>query len=189
MIAGVDEAGRGPLAGPVVAAAVVLGPSVPEGLADSKQLGAAARERLFEALERSGALIGVGLAEPREIESLNILQATLTAMRRAVLALGTMPSEVVVDGLHCPELDCRTRAVVGGDGTVGCVSAASIVAKVTRDRMMVELDARHPGYGFARHKGYPTREHLAALAERGACAEHRRTYAPVRRVLEAGDPA
>lgn len=185
VVAGVDEAGRGPLAGPVVAAAVVLGVHPPAGLADSKRLGEAARERLFEALAASGARIGVGLADAREIERVNILQASLAAMRRAVDALGEPPDEIVVDGLHCPQVACRARAVVGGDATVACVSAASIVAKVTRDRLMRDLDQRHPGYGFARHKGYPTREHLAELEARGPCAEHRRTYAPVRRVIDS----
>lgn len=186
VVAGVDEAGRGPLAGPVVAAAVILGVRPPAGLADSKRLGEAARERLFEALCSSGARIGVGLADAREIERVNILQASLAAMRRAVDALGEPPDEIIVDGLHCPLVVCRARAVVGGDATVACVSAASIVAKVTRDRLMRDLDLRHPGYGFARHKGYPTREHLAELEARGPCTEHRRTYAPVRRVLGAG---
>lgn len=182
-LAGVDEAGRGPLAGPVVAAAVVLGATVPVGLADSKRLSAAARERLFAALETSATAIGVGLADVAEIDSLNILAATLLAMQRAVAALGLTPGQVLIDGNRCPLLDCPARAVVGGDGSVPAISAASIVAKVTRDRLMDALDRRYPAYGFARHKGYPTRAHLAALARHGVSAAHRLSFAPVRRAL------
>lgn len=187
-LAGVDEAGRGPLAGPVVAAAVVLGSTVPAGLADSKQLSAAARERLLGALEASALAIGIGLADVAEIDRLNILGATLLAMQRAVAALGRVPGQVLVDGNRCPLLPCPARAVVGGDAIIPAISAASIVAKVTRDRLMDALDLRYPAYGFARHKGYPTRAHIEALARHGVSVEHRLSFAPVRRALAAQQP-
>lgn len=178
--AGVDEAGRGPLAGPVFAAAVIIDAQRPiVGLRDSKQLSARARERLaIEIRERSLAW-SVAWAEVAEIDTLNILQATLLAMRRAVEGLARAPDEVLVDGNRCPPLACRVRAIVGGDREVPAISAASILAKTARDAVLVELEGRYPGYGFARHKGYPTREHIAALARLGPTPEHRRSFAPV----------
>ncbi|MCP5151230.1 MAG: ribonuclease HII [Chromatiales bacterium] len=187
-VAGVDEAGRGPLAGPVVAAAVVLDPSRPiAGVADSKTLSAATREALAERIRAEALAFGLGAASVAEIDRLNILHATMLAMRRAVGALATPPELVLVDGNRCPALECPSRAVVGGDRTVAAIAAASILAKVTRDAEMVALDARHPGYGFATHKGYPTAAHRAALAALGPCPEHRRSFGPVRAVL--GDVA
>jgi ribonuclease HII len=180
LIAGVDEAGRGPLAGPVVAAAVILNVRRPlRGLRDSKLLTAAARERLAIDI-RAGALAwSVALADVGEIDDLNILQATLLAMRRAVEGLALAPGEVLVDGNQCPRLACRVRAIVRGDRDVAAISAASILAKTVRDALLVELDARHPGYGFARNKGYGTPEHIAALDRLGPCPVHRRSFAPV----------
>lgn len=187
VVAGVDEAGRGPLAGPVIAAAVVLADGVPiAGLADSKKLSARRRERL-ETLIRDAALAwALGRAEVAEIDALNVLQASLLAMQRAVAALAVAPARVLVDGPYCPPLACAASAVIGGDGTVAAISAASILAKVARDREMQVLDRRYPGYGFAAHKGYPTVQHLAALERLGASAVHRRSFAPVRRLLERG---
>lgn len=180
-IAGVDEAGRGPLAGPVVAACVILDPAHPiAGLADSKMLGAAQRERLAREI-RAGALAWtVASASVEEIDALNILQATMLAMRRAVLGLDPLPDEVLVDGNRCPSLPCAVRAVVRGDATVPPISAASILAKTFRDAHMDELHRTYPGYGFDRHRGYPTKEHLGAMARLGACEAHRQTFAPVR---------
>ncbi len=183
-IVGVDEAGRGPLAGPVVAAAVVLGPRIPPGLGDSKQKSAAQRERLYAAIFASATAIGVGQAEVEEIDRINILRASLRAMERAVAALTCELHEVLVDGNQRPDLPWPTRTIVGGDASEPAISAASIIAKVTRDRLMIELDVHYPHYGFIRHKGYPTREHLAALALHGVSPLHRRSFAPVRRVLE-----
>lgn len=185
--AGVDEAGRGPLAGPVVAAAVVLDPRRPiAGLADSKVLSPARRAALDQQIRAHALAVGVAVASVQEIDALNILRASLRAMGRALDALGCAPFEVYADGLHAPEgwPDCVT--VVGGDASVAEISAASIVAKVARDALLVELDAAHPGYGFAVHKGYPTPAHLAALARLGPCAAHRRSFAPVRRLLLSG---
>jgi ribonuclease HII len=186
-IAGVDEVGRGPLAGPVVAAAVILHPDRPiDGLADSKTLSAARRERLAREIQASAQAWALGRAEPDEIDALNILQASLLAMARAVAALPQPPDEILVDGSHLPPVACAARAIVGGDASVPAISAASILAKVARDAEMLALDAQYPQYGFARHKGYPTAEHLAALRVHGACALHRRSFAPVRRCLDAG---
>lgn len=186
LVAGVDEAGRGPLAGPVVAAAVVLDARAPiEGLRDSKELGAAERERLAGLIRGRARAWSVGRVDVGEIDRINILQATLLAMRRAVEGLDTRPHHVLVDGLHCPPLRCSAEAVVGGDRTVPSISAASILAKVIRDAEMVDLDARYPEYGFRRHKGYPTREHREALATHGPCPCHRRSFAPVRAALVA----
>jgi ribonuclease HII len=190
LVAGVDEAGRGPLAGPVLAAAVVLDPRMPiDGLRDSKQLSAAARER-FAALIRERAYAwSVGRADVTEIDSVNILQATLLAMTRAVAGLPLRPHRALVDGLHCPPLSCRVEAVVGGDRRFAVISAASILAKVVRDAEMLELDRRYPQYGFKRHKGYPTAEHRRALRRHGPCPCHRRSFAPVRAAVEAGSLA
>lgn len=185
-VAGVDEAGRGPLAGPVVAAAVILGPRVIAGLGDSKQKSARQRDRLFDLITRDAVAIGVGRAEVEEIDRLNIFQATLLAMQRAVAALAMVPDAALIDGLHCPALACPATAVVGGDASVAAISAASIIAKVTRDRIMLALDHDFPDYGFAQHKGYPTVAHVAALQRCGASSVHRASFAPVRRVLHRG---
>jgi ribonuclease HII len=180
-IAGVDEAGRGPIAGPVVAACVVLPPRhTLAGIADSKQLTPAQREALYAAITQRALAWAIGLASPREIERYNILQASLLAMRRAVLALPLPPQRVLVDGKHAiPSLPLPQQAVVGGDALEESVAAASILAKVARDRIMRELDRLYPQYGFAQHKGYPTALHLQRLQMYGACPAHRRTYAPV----------
>lgn len=185
LIAGLDEAGRGPLAGPVVAAAVILpaGFCDIEGLAgmtDSKALTAAKRERLAAEI-RGCALVGVGVAEPAEIDRLNILHATMAATARALSALPCDPCEARVDGNRLPEgLPCPARAIIGGDGIEPAISAASIIAKTVRDALMVEADARHPGYGFARHKGYASAVHRAALENLGPSPLHRLSFAPVR---------
>ncbi|MEJ2645198.1 MAG: ribonuclease HII, partial [Gammaproteobacteria bacterium] len=184
LVAGVDEVGRGPLAGPVVAAAVILHPDKPvEGLADSKALTARRREQLCAIIQERALAWAVGRAEVDEIDSINILQASLLAMRRAVQALTPAARSVLVDGNRCPDVDCPARAIVGGDATVPAISAASIVAKVTRDREMIEMDGRYPGYGFAKHKGYGSAAHLEALQRLGVTVLHRRTFAPVRRLL------
>lgn len=187
LIAGVDEVGRGPLAGPVVTAAVILDPARPiDGLADSKVLSEARREALYEEIRDKAQAWAIGRAEVEEIDAINILQATLLAMQRAVAALPLPPQHVLVDGNRCPVLPCSAEAIIKGDGRVPVISAASILAKVTRDREMVELDQRYPGYGLAGHKGYPTKAHMAALAELGVTPIHRRSFAPVRRLLEDG---
>ncbi len=186
-IAGVDEAGRGPLAGPVVAAVVILDPARPiEGLKDSKQLSEAQRTRLFDAIITGALAYGIGRAEVDEIDRLNILQATLLAMQRAVLALppGLAITCVYIDGPHCPVLSYPTQAVIGGDRLMTAISAASILAKVTRDREMLALDAQYPGYGFAIHKGYGTAAHVAALKGQGPCAIHRRSFNPVKSLIQ-----
>lgn len=184
LIAGVDEAGRGPLAGPVSAAAVILDPDRPiPGLADSKRLTPRRREQLEIEIQDKALAWAVAFATAEEIDRINILQASLLAMARAVAALGVAPQRTLVDGNRCPRLACAAEAVVGGDGSVPVIGAASILAKVARDREMLLLDARFPGYGFARHKGYPTREHLAALGELGPCEQHRRSFRPVRELL------
>lgn len=190
-VAGVDEAGRGPLAGPVVAAAVVLDPgrALP-GLADSKALPARRRGELALEIREKSVAWGIGWADPAEIDALNILQATLLSMRRALLALNTRPTHVIVDGNRCPRLEglgmeCGIEAIVKGDSLVASVSAASILAKVTRDELMCRLDRSYPGYGFARHKGYPTRAHLEALQRLGPSAVHRRSFAPVQSCFQA----
>ncbi len=185
MICGVDEAGRGPLAGPVVAAAVILDPARPvAGLADSKKLSAARREKLAVEIRAHALAWHVAEATVAEIDELNILQATLLAMQRAVAGLAIAPAEVLIDGNRCPHLAIPARAIVGGDATVAAISAASILAKTVRDAGMLELHARYPAYGFDRHKGYGTAAHLAALARHGPCAVHRRSFAPVREQLE-----
>ena len=186
-VAGVDEAGRGPLAGPVCAAAVVLDPAdVPEGLDDSKKLGAAAREALFDAVLTRAAAVAFAFASPAEIDALDVRKATLLAMARAVGALAIRPSAALIDGADVPPgLDVPAAALIGGDALSASIAAASIVAKVARDRLMARLDARHPGYGFARHFGYPTAAHRAALAALGPCAAHRLSFAPVRAAAAA----
>jgi len=184
LMCGVDEAGRGPLAGPVVAAAVILHPRRPvEGLADSKTLTPRRREELAEEIRSRALAWAVAAASVEEIDALNILRASLLAMRRAVEALSVKPQRVLVDGLYCPELQMPMRAIVGGDAKVKSISAASILAKVTRDASMVTLHHEHPLYGFDRHKGYSTNEHLAALRAHGVCPLHRRSFAPVRAAL------
>jgi ribonuclease HII len=184
LVAGVDEAGRGPLAGPVVAAAVILDDLKPiKGLADSKKLSAKQREKLYDEIRAKALCCSVAQASVEEIDQINILQATLLAMRRAVEGLRLKPAKVLVDGNRLPVLDVLAEAIVKGDATVPAISAASILAKVTRDRWCAELDAQFPQYGFAGHKGYGTAEHLAALKTHGACPEHRKTFAPVAQVL------
>jgi ribonuclease HII len=186
LICGVDEAGRGPIAGPVFAAAVMLHPRrAIDGLKDSKLLTAACREVLAERIRREAHAWAVASATVEEIDRLNILQAALLAMQRAVLALALRPDEAWVDGDHCPALACRARAIIGGDRSVPLISAASILAKTARDAEMLRLHAQYPEYALDRHKGYPTREHLELLARHGASAIHRRSFAPVRRVLDA----
>ena len=178
---GVDEAGRGPLAGPVFAAAVVLDPERPiPGLADSKKLSAKRREALARAIRERSRAWAVAEASVEEIDRLNILQATLLAMTRAVARLPVAPDQVLVDGTHCPRLELPMRAIVGGDALVAEISAASILAKTARDAAMRELHREYPQYRFDRHKGYPTQEHVAALRAHGPCAAHRRSYRPVR---------
>ena len=185
LIAGVDEAGRGPLAGPVVAAAVILDDMNPiKGLNDSKKLSPLRREKLYDEIRAKALCCSVAEASVEEIDELNILHATMLAMRRAVDGLRLKPHMVLVDGNRLPVLDVLAEAIVRGDATVPAISAASILAKVTRDRWCQELDQRYPQYGFAGHKGYGTAEHLAALRTHGACPEHRRTFAPVAQVLE-----
>jgi ribonuclease HII len=184
LIAGVDEAGRGPLAGPVIAAAVILDERRPvKGLRDSKALAPARRERLADQIRAQALCVAVGQASVDEIDALNILQATLLAMRRAVEGLRLAPRYVLVDGNRLPPLRPQARAVVKGDAKVPEIAAASVIAKVERDRLCGALHEAYPQYGFDRHKGYPTREHLDALRRHGACAAHRRSFAPVRDAL------
>lgn len=183
-IAGVDEAGRGPLAGDVIAAAVILNSDRPvSGLNDSKQLSEVRRERCYADIIERAQAYSIARATVEEIDRLNILQASLLAMRRAVEGLTLTPEFVYVDGNRCPGWAYRSLAVVGGDARVQCIAAASILAKVTRDREMVALEEEFPGYGFARHKGYPTRAHLQALAQLGPSPVHRRSYQPVAELL------
>lgn len=187
-LCGVDEAGRGPLVGAVVAGAVVLDPENPiAGLKDSKKLTPAKRELLFEQIQLKAKAWGVGQASPGEIDQINILQATMLAMRRAVedlaTRLGAWPDKALIDGNRCPELPIAAEAIVKGDAKEPAISAASILAKVTRDRQMMILHEQYPQYGFNQHMGYPTEAHLAALQEFGACSEHRRSFSPVRNVL------
>ena len=184
LIAGVDEAGRGPLAGPVVAAAVILDDLKPiNGLADSKQLTAKRREKLYDEIRAKALCCSIAEASVEEIDRLNILQATMLAMQRAVRGLRLKPSKVLVDGNRLPPLDVLAEAIVSGDALVPAISAASILAKVTRDRQLEALDLRHPAYGFAQHKGYGTAQHLQALQQHGPLPEHRRSFAPVARLL------
>lgn len=184
LIAGVDEAGRGPLAGPVSAAAVILDPARPiSGLDDSKKLSPARRASLECAIQERALAWAVAWASVEEIDRLNILHASLLAMRRAVSALPIQPDRILVDGNRCPAVACEAQAVIGGDGLVPAIGAASILAKVARDRLMVQMEQDFPGYGFAGHKGYPTRVHLDALRRLGPCAAHRRSFGPVRALL------
>lgn len=190
LVCGVDEAGRGPLAGPVYAAAVILDPGRPiAGLADSKKLTAARREFLYRDITRQAVAWAIARAEAWEIDELNILQASLLAMQRALAYLPVAPHHVRVDGNRAPVLPvglvAGVETVVAGDATVAEISAASILAKVARDRALARLDRLYPAYGFARHKGYPTPDHLEALRRHGVCPEHRRSFAPVARVLAA----
>lgn len=187
LIAGVDEAGRGPLAGPVVAAAVILSQEqVPHGLADSKRLSAKQRAVVAERIRGQAAAWSIAYADVAEIDRLNILNATLLAMSRAVDGLGLAPDWVQVDGNRCPQWRWSSEAIVGGDAIVPVISAASILAKQARDEKMLALHARYPDYGFAEHKGYPTPVHLARLAAIGPCPEHRKSYRPVREALDRG---
>lgn len=184
LVAGVDEAGRGPLMGPVVAAAVILDELNPiKGLADSKKLTALRREKLYDEIRAKALCCSIALATVEEIDSINILQATMLAMKRAVEGLRLKPNKVLVDGNRLPVLAILSEAIVGGDALVPSISAASILAKVHRDRWCAEFHLEYPQYGFADHKGYGTAEHLAALREHGACPQHRKSFAPVAEVL------
>lgn len=184
MIAGVDEAGRGPLAGPVIAAAVILDPTKPiTGLADSKMLSEKKREILAKTIQEQALAWALGRAEVEEIDSINILQASLLAMQRAVEKLSIKPELALVDGNKCPVLNCQTQAIIQGDKTVSAISAASILAKVARDHEMLLLDVQYPQYGFAKHKGYGTKKHLDALQQFGASIIHRRSFAPVKQLV------
>lgn len=186
-VAGADEVGRGPWAGPVVAAAVILDPArVPEGLDDSKKLSAAKREALFEIICAT-AEVSLAFAPPERIDRTDIRQATLWALARACMGLSSTPRLLLVDGRDIPPVTCAAQAIIGGDGLVASIAAASIVAKVTRDRMMAELGKTHPGYGFERHMGYGTAEHQAALAMLGVCRHHRTSFAPIRARLAVGE--
>ncbi len=185
LIVGVDEVGRGPLAGPVVAAAVILDPNNPiEGLADSKKLTEKRREVLFDEIKQKALAWSIARAEPQEIDEINILQASLLAMSRAVAGLPTKPDHALVDGNKLPKLDCTAEAIVKGDSKIPAISAASILAKVARDREMAEMDEVYPGYNFAKHSGYPTKAHIAALQERGISPIHRLSFGPVKRLLD-----
>ena len=184
LVAGVDEAGRGPLMGPVVAAAVILDDLQPiKGLADSKVLTALRRDKLYDEIRAKALCFSIAQASAAEIDEINILQATMLAMKRAVEGLRLKPAKVLVDGNRIPTLVIVAEAIVGGDALVPAISAASILAKVWRDRWCQEMDLAYPHYGFASHKGYGTAEHLAALRQHGACPEHRRTFSPVAQVL------
>lgn len=184
-IAGVDEVGRGPLAGPVIAAAVILDPEQPvPGLVDSKTISEKKREKLAHEIMSKARAWAIARADVHEIDDINILQASLLAMCRAVAALHIKPALVLVDGNHCPEIDIPVKAIIKGDARIPAISAASIIAKVARDREMSELDHEYPGYGFAVHKGYPTRAHIEALKQLGVSAIHRRTFSPVRNLLQ-----
>jgi ribonuclease HII len=190
LVAGCDEVGRGTWAGPVVSCALILDPArVPPGLADSKTLSPRRREALDRAIRGACLDLAIGIASAEEIDRLNILQATLLSMQRAVAGLRLRPALVLVDGNRAPSLEVPARAVVGGDATQPVISAASIVAKVWRDARMAELDRLYPGYGFGRHFGYGTAQHLQALRELGPCAEHRHSFAPLRRLRQTAGAA
>lgn len=185
LVAGVDEVGRGPLCGPVVTAAVILDPKNPiEGLNDSKKLSEKKREKLFDEIKQKALAWSIARAESTEIDQLNILHATMLAMQRAVERLNITPKLALIDGNRCPKLTIPCKAVIQGDGSVPAIAAASILAKVTRDREMLTLDKQYPGYGIAKHKGYPTPVHLAALKELGPTPIHRYSFAPVREAAE-----
>ncbi len=185
LICGVDEAGRGPLAGPVCAAAVILAPNHPIlGLNDSKKLSEKKRDALAPLIREHALAWSVAYASVAEIDQLNILQATLLAMQRAVLALSIQPAQVLVDGLFCPDTGIPSQAIVQGDSKVAAISAASILAKTARDALMLDLDRHYPEYGFAQHKGYPTAAHLAALRQHGVSPVHRRSFKPVAQLLD-----
>ncbi len=188
LIAGVDEAGRGPLAGPVIAAAVILSPDKPiQGITDSKKLSEKKRDALFQLIQEQAIAWAIGRAEVHEIDDINILQASLLAMQRAVAALKVAPSHIQVDGNCLPKLPYSAEAIIGGDGSVEVIGAASILAKVVRDREMLEWHEKYPQYGFAAHKGYGTAVHLRALAEHGPSPIHRTSFAPVRVLLKKHD--
>jgi ribonuclease HII len=185
MLAGVDEVGRGPLAGPVIAAAVILNPENPiQGLMDSKKISEKKRNILAIEIREKALAWAIGRAEHDEIDSINILQASLLAMKRAIESLSIKPELVLVDGLNCPEIIYKVEAVIKGDSKIPAISAASIIAKVARDKEMTALDSQYPGYGFSRHKGYPTKMHVAALKELGVSSIHRKSFAPVKQLLE-----
>ena len=187
-VAGVDEVGRGPLVGAVVTAAVILDPAHPiAGLADSKKLSERKREALADLIREHALAWALGRAEPAEIDELNILHATMLAMRRAVAGLSQSPDAVLVDGNRVTDFGCPAEAVVKGDGRVPAISAASILAKVARDAEMRDLHERYPQYGFDRHKGYPTKDHMAALRDHGALPEHRRSFGPVAEAVRQGN--
>jgi ribonuclease HII len=182
-VAGVDEAGRGPWAGPVVAAAVILDPdAIPDGIADSKALTETQRERVFDEIYRT-AQVGVGICSAAEIDAINILNATMSAMRAALANLPVRPALALIDGNRVPEASVPARAIIKGDATSLSIAAASIVAKVTRDRIMIELGRQHPGYGFERHKGYGTPQHQRGIAKFGVMNQHRKTFKPIRLAL------
>ncbi len=185
MVAGVDEVGRGPLAGPVVAAAVILDPDKPiAGLMDSKKLSEKKRESLSILIKQHALAWSLGRAEVEEIDQINILQASLLAMQRAVAGLSVRPNKALIDGNKLPKLECPAEAIVKGDSKIPAISAASIVAKVARDTEMLDLDEQYPGYGLAKHKGYPTKAHIQALSELGVSPIHRLSYKPVRQFLD-----
>ncbi len=185
IVCGVDEAGRGPLFGEVVAAAVILDPSQPiVGLGDSKQLSEKVRDQLFKLIWEQAIAVSIGRASVAEIDQLNILQASMLAMQRAVEGLSVQPDMALVDGNRCPTLACPAQAIIKGDAKELCIGAASIIAKVTRDQDMQAWHKRYPYYGLDKHKGYPTKQHLLALAEHGVCDQHRRSFGPVARILE-----
>ena len=185
LLAGVDEVGRGPLAGPVIAAAVILNPENPiQGLMDSKKISEKKRNILAIEIREKALSWAIGRAEHDEIDSINILQASLLAMKRAVDSLSINPELVLVDGLHCPDIIFKAEAIIKGDSKIPAISAASIIAKVARDNEMIALDSKYPGYGFSRHKGYPTKMHVAALKELGVSSIHRKTFAPVKQLRE-----
>ena len=185
IMAGVDEVGRGPLAGPVIAAAVILNPENPiQGLMDSKKISEKKRDILAKEIREKALAWAIGRAEHDEIDSINILQASLLAMKRAVESLSIKPELVLVDGLHCPDISQNVKAIIKGDSKIPAISAASIIAKVARDSEMVALDSQYPGYGFSRHKGYPTKMHVDALKELGVSSIHRKSFAPVKQLLE-----
>ncbi|MGI9279083.1 MAG: ribonuclease HII [Endozoicomonas sp.] len=188
LVCGVDEVGRGPLCGPVVTAAVILDPENPiAGLNDSKKLSEKKRDILFDEIKEKALSWSIGRAEVEEIDELNILHATMLAMQRAVEGLSVKPELALIDGNRCPELSCAAEAVIKGDGRVPVIGAASILAKVTRDREMAELEKQYPGYGIGGHKGYPTKVHMDALKKLGATPIHRRSFKPVREALEASE--